>query len=117
MGEGVSGSSTHYHNCTVFLLLGRAQIGNVQNVFKDVILGSVRVKAYVVSADEREGGLGNLFNFGHSIGHAIKAILFPQMLHGEYVAIGMIKEAELARHLGVCKTWRCRETIQGLDQL
>lgn len=72
-------------------------------MFKDVILGSVRVKAHVVSADEREGGLRNLLNFGHSIGHAIEAILFPQMLHGECVAIGMIKEAELARHLGVCK--------------
>ncbi|PWW79178.1 Pentafunctional AroM protein [Tuber magnatum] len=59
--------------------------------------------AHVVSADEREGGLRNLLNFGHSIGHAIEAILFPQMLHGECVAIGMIKEAELARHLGVCK--------------
>ncbi|KAG0126698.1 EPSP synthase-domain-containing protein [Tuber indicum] len=82
---------------------GKAQIGNVQNVFKDVILGSVRVKAHVVSADEREGGLRNLLNFGHSIGHAIEAILFPQMLHGECVAIGMVKEAELARHLGVCK--------------
>jgi pentafunctional AROM polypeptide len=68
-----------------------------------VILGSVRVKAHVVSADEREGGLRNLLNFGHSIGHAIEAILFPQMLHGECVAIGMVREAELARHLGVLK--------------
>lgn len=84
-------------------MIGRAQIGDVQNVFKDIILGSVRVKAHVVSADEREGGLRNLLNFGHSIGHAIEAILFPQMLHGECVAIGMIKETELARHLGVCK--------------
>lgn len=56
-----------------------------------------------MSSDEREGGLRNLLNFGHSIGHAIEAILFPQMLHGECVAIGMVKEAELARHLGVLK--------------
>lgn len=63
----------------------------------------MRVKAHVVSSDEREGGLRNLLNFGHSIGHAIEAILFPQMLHGECVSIGMVKEAELARHLGVLK--------------
>lgn len=56
-----------------------------------------------MSADEREGGLRNLLNFGHSIGHAMEAILFPQMLHGECVSIGMIKEAELARFLGVLK--------------
>jgi len=61
----------------------------------------VKVKAEVVSADEREGGLRNLLNFGHSIGHAIEAILTPQILHGECVAIGMVKEAELARYLGV----------------
>jgi len=57
----------------------------------------------MVSADKHEGGLRNLLNFGHSIGHAIEVILFPQILHGECVAIGMIKEAEPARHLGVCK--------------
>ncbi|TGZ84773.1 Shikimate dehydrogenase [Ascodesmis nigricans] len=82
---------------------GLAKIDTVQDVFRDLILGSVRVKAHVVSADEREGGLRNLLNFGHSIGHAMEAILFPQMLHGECVSIGMIKEAELARYLGVLK--------------
>src|SRR5277367_1255247 len=65
------------------------------------VLGSVRVRAHVVSADEREGGLRNILNFGHSIGHAIEAIMAPRMLHGECVAIGMVKEAELARSLGV----------------
>ncbi|TKX21076.1 pentafunctional AROM polypeptide [Elsinoe australis] len=67
---------------------------------KRIVLGSARVKAHVVSADEREGGLRNLLNFGHSIGHAMEAILTPQILHGEAVAIGMVKEAELARYLG-----------------
>lgn len=73
----------------------------VAAILKRLILGSVRVKAHVVSADEREGGLRNLLNFGHSIGHAMEAILTPQVLHGECVAMGMVKEAELARHLGV----------------
>ncbi|RPA89494.1 Dehydroquinate synthase-like protein [Choiromyces venosus 120613-1] len=81
---------------------GRTEIGNVENVYKDVILSSIRVKAYVVPADEREEGLRNLFNFGDSIGHTIKAIVFPQILHGEGVPIGIIKEAELTHHLGVC---------------
>ena len=72
-------------------------------ILKRHVLGSVKVKAYVVSADEREGGLRNLLNFGHSIGHAIEAILAPQILHGECVSVGMVKEAELARHLGVLR--------------
>jgi len=66
-----------------------------------LILRSVEIKAKVVSADEREGGLRNLLNFGHSIGHGIEGILTPQVLHGEAVSIGMVLEAELSRYLGV----------------
>lgn len=70
------------------------------HVFK-LVLNSIKVKAEVVSLDEREGGLRNLLNFGHSIGHAYEAILTPNILHGECVAIGCIKEAELSRYLGI----------------
>ena len=80
---------------------GRRKMDDIASILKRIVLGSVRVKAHVVSADEREGGLRNLLNFGHSIGHAMEAILTPQILHGECVAIGMVKEAELARYLGV----------------
>ncbi|KAK7539165.1 EPSP synthase-domain-containing protein [Phyllosticta citricarpa] len=80
---------------------GKHRLGDIAPILKRIVLGSVRVKAHVVSADEREGGLRNLLNFGHSIGHAMEAILTPQILHGECVAIGMVKEAELARYLGV----------------
>ncbi len=73
----------------------------VREKLKDIVLGSVQVKAHVVSADEREGGLRNLLNFGHSIGHGIEGLLTPDILHGECVAIGMVLEAELAMHLGV----------------
>ncbi|CAJ2510675.1 Uu.00g063000.m01.CDS01 [Anthostomella pinea] len=75
----------------------------IRAILKRIVLGSARVKADVVSQDEKEGGLRNLLNFGHSIGHAFEAILTPQVLHGEAVAIGMVKEAELARYLGVLR--------------
>ncbi|KAI8963047.1 Pentafunctional AroM protein [Daldinia sp. FL1419] len=75
----------------------------IRAILKRIVLASARVKAEVVSKDEKEGGLRNLLNFGHSIGHAIEAILTPQLLHGEAVAIGMVKEAELARYLGVLR--------------
>ena len=54
-----------------------------------------------MTIDERETGLRNLVNFGHTIGHAIEAVLTPTMLHGECVSVGMILEAEVARSLGV----------------
>ncbi|KAL8726276.1 MAG: hypothetical protein Q9166_006822 [cf. Caloplaca sp. 2 TL-2023] len=80
---------------------GDQRLSNVRSIIKSLVLGSVRVKAHVVSADEREGGLRNLLNFGHSIGHAYEGIWTPQILHGECVSIGMVLEAALARHLGV----------------
>lgn len=42
-----------------------------------------------------------MVNFGHTIGHAIEAVLTPAILHGEAVSVGMILEAEVARQLGV----------------
>ncbi|PNS21865.1 Pentafunctional AROM polypeptide [Sphaceloma murrayae] len=95
------------HNADTFMeLLSKVkpEMGRFKEIvptLKRIVLGSAKVKAHVVSADEREGGLRNLLNFGHSIGHAMEAILTPQILHGECVAIGMVKEAELARYLGV----------------
>ncbi|KAI9272372.1 EPSP synthase-domain-containing protein [Helicostylum pulchrum] len=71
-----------------------------QAMLMDVVLASARFKAFVVTNDEREGGLRGLLNFGHSIGHGIEAIVSPLMLHGECVSIGCMKEAELARNLG-----------------
>ncbi|KAJ1965812.1 3-dehydroquinate dehydratase (3-dehydroquinase) [Dipsacomyces acuminosporus] len=65
-----------------------------------VIAASARVKAYVVTHDERESGMRGLLNFGHSIGHAIEAIVSPQVLHGECVAIGCVLEAEVSRRMG-----------------
>lgn len=81
----------------------RPRFSGIQEILKSTILSSAAFKADVVSKDEREGGLRNLLNFGHSIGHAIEGILAPQILHGECVAMGMVKEAELARYLGILK--------------
>ena len=80
------------------------RLAGVEDILKLIVVGSVRVKAEVVSADEKEGGLRNLLNFGHSIGHAIEGILAPQVLHGECVAIGMVLEAELSRFLGILES-------------
>jgi 3-dehydroquinate synthase len=60
---------------------------------------SIRVKARVVLADERErsGGPRTALNFGHTLGHAIEASLgYKTLLHGEAVAIGMRAAAWLS---------------------
>ena len=78
---------------------GAARLKPIEAKLLRMISASAKFKAHVVTIDEREGGLRNLLNFGHSIGHAIEAYLTPQVLHGECVSIGMMKEAELSRHL------------------
>ncbi len=93
----------------------RSRFQSVMEMLKQIVLASVRVKAEVVSADAHEGGLRNLLNFGHSIGHAYEAILTPQILHGECVAVGMVKEAELARYLGVLRSGAVARLIKCLS--
>jgi 3-dehydroquinate synthase len=62
-----------------------------------VIAESVKLKAEVVSADEREGGLRRVLNFGHTIGHALETeTSYRQFLHGEAVAWGMIAATRIA---------------------
>lgn len=62
-----------------------------------VVSASVRVKADVVSKDEKESGLRMILNFGHTIGHAIEAATnYKQLLHGEAVAWGSIAALNIA---------------------
>jgi 3-dehydroquinate synthase len=62
-----------------------------------VVAASVRVKADVVSKDEKESGLRMILNFGHTIGHAIEAATnYKQLLHGEAVAWGSIAALSVA---------------------
>jgi 3-dehydroquinate synthase len=68
---------------------------------EDTIERAVRIKAEVVSRDEREQGLRMLLNFGHTLGHAIEALLrYRRLLHGEAVAIGMVYAAQRSEALG-----------------
>jgi 3-dehydroquinate synthase len=62
-----------------------------------VVTASVRVKAEVVSQDEKESGLRMVLNFGHTIGHAIEAAThYRKLLHGEAVAWGSIAALHLS---------------------
>ena len=66
-----------------------------------VIAESVRLKAEVVSSDERENGLRRVLNLGHTIGHALEADTeYRHFLHGEAVAWGMIAAARIAVAMG-----------------
>ncbi len=66
-----------------------------------VVAACVRIKAEVVGADEREGDLRLILNFGHTLGHAIEAATgYKQLLHGEAVAWGMLAATDIAEQRG-----------------
>ncbi len=68
---------------------------------EQLVRRNIEIKARVVAADEKEGGLRKILNFGHTIGHAVEMLSGYSLLHGECVAIGMVVEARLATVLGL----------------
>ena len=86
-----------------------------------LIAESVRLKAQVVSVDEKENGLRRVLNFGHTIGHALEAETgYRSLLHGEAVAWGMIAAAEIAAGVGKLKdgeALRIREATLAVGKL
>ena len=61
---------------------------------------SVDIKVDIVARDEREAGLRQVLNVGHTLAHALEQVTGYRLAHGEAVAIGMVLEARLAEDLG-----------------
>jgi 3-dehydroquinate synthase len=80
----------------------RALFAREPAVVAAIVAESCRIKAGVVSTDEREGGLRRVLNFGHTIGHALEAVTrFRRFRHGEAVAYGMLAALSLGVARGV----------------
>ncbi|MBD5480135.1 MAG: 3-dehydroquinate synthase [Lachnospiraceae bacterium] len=59
-----------------------------------------RIKYEVVMKDERENGLREVLNLGHTVGRAIETVSGYKLLHGEALSIGIVAEVKLAYKLG-----------------
>lgn len=71
--------------------------GDVEATIRAVVM-SVRLKARIVSEDERESGSRMLLNLGHTVGHAIEAAEeYRGVRHGEAVSLGMVAACRVAR--------------------
>jgi 3-dehydroquinate synthase len=86
----------------------------------EAIRRSLEIKAAIVAADERETtGERALLNFGHTFAHAYEALAGYDggLLHGEAVAVGMVKAMALSVRLGLCPAKdlaRARTHLAGL---
>lgn len=61
-----------------------------EELLEKIVIGSVKIKRAVVEADEHEGGVRRILNFGHTLGHGIEAAEGGNLYHGECVALGMM---------------------------
>ena len=66
-----------------------------------MVFRTAKIKAEVVTKDERDLGLRNILNYGHTIGHAIETVSDFQMEHGRAVAIGMLVAAKISNRQGI----------------
>jgi len=72
------------------------------NVLVPLIADCCRIKAEVVSEDERESGPRRVLNFGHTVGHALEAITqYRRFRHGEAIGYGMLAAARISAARGV----------------
>ena len=75
---------------------------------------SCRIKASIVSRDERETGhLRARLNFGHTLGHALEAAThYRRWTHGEAIAIGMCAAAHLSAEAGRLSMAECQRVAR-----
>jgi 3-dehydroquinate synthase len=83
-----------------------------------LITECVAVKAEVVAADEREGDLRRILNFGHTVGHALEAETgFKVFLHGEAVAWGMVAASMISAALQKTDSETARRIVSAVLSL
>jgi 3-dehydroquinate synthase len=96
-------------------------VGHIKEIFAhdpDVLVPAIeescRIKADVVSQDERESGLRRILNYGHTVGHALEAVTkYRRFRHGEAIAFGMLAAADLAAARGALAE-RARQALADL---
>lgn len=78
----------------------------------EVVARNVSIKRDVVEADEREQGLRQTLNLGHTVGHAIEAASDFALGHGSCVAAGLCIVARASRERGWCSTETCERIVR-----
>lgn len=73
-------------------------------ILEPILIRAAQVKVDVVSRDERDAGLRQVLNLGHTFGHALEEVTaYRTLLHGEAVAWGLLIAVRLAELVGILK--------------
>ncbi|MBM3856894.1 MAG: 3-dehydroquinate synthase [Verrucomicrobia bacterium] len=82
----------------------QASVGSLQHdpkLLLEIIHQSCLIKKNIVARDEKESGMRQWLNYGHTIGHAVESIEEYQLSHGEAIAIGLLVETKLSIEAGL----------------
>lgn len=82
-----------------------------EKVCEHVAETNCKIKYQVVEKDERESGLREILNLGHTVGRAIETVSDYRLLHGEALAIGMAAQVRLSQRLGYMTGEEAEEVI------
>lgn len=85
-------------------------------VCQNIAQENCKIKYQVVMKDERESGLREILNLGHTVGRAIETVSEYQLLHGEALSIGLVAEIKLSKKLGYCTDEDEKLLIEILDK-
>ena len=84
----------------------------------ELVRRSIRVKARIVSFDERESGLRAVLNLGHTVGHALEAQAgYTALTHGEAISLGLVGALRLGEALGQTPKELTERTLDLLGRL
>lgn len=87
-----------------------------KSVCEHITEENCKIKYEVVMKDERENGLREVLNLGHTVGRAIETVSGYKLLHGEALAIGIVAEVKLANRLGYMTDEQRDEVISLLEK-
>ncbi|MCJ7605236.1 MAG: 3-dehydroquinate synthase [Dehalococcoidales bacterium] len=102
MGEVIKHAAIRSELFFEFLEKNLPRIMNLdESVLQAMITDNVKIKADVVGKDERETGLREILNYGHTVGHAVETVTGFSLKHGHSIAIGMVAAARLSSRMGI----------------
>ncbi len=72
-----------------------------ERLLEEIVYKSSKIKAEIVEKDEKDLGLRNILNYGHTVGHAIESASDFKVEHGKAVALGMLAAGRISNKLGL----------------
>ena len=74
---------------------------HVPESLEKIVFNSATIKAKIVEKDEKDSGLRNILNYGHTVGHAIESASDFKVGHGKAIALGMLAAGRISTKLGL----------------